>query len=147
MSDAATPKAPSSTARTVLRWVLALAMIGVGIDHFVNPAPFVRIVPAWLPAPEFLVYLSGVCEAGLGALLLVPRTRALAGLGLVALYVAVFPANINMAVNHIDLDPLHPIPAWAAWARLPFQALFIAWALWVRKEGPSDRTPPPSPRP
>ncbi len=135
-------------ARAVLRWLLALAMMSVGVLHFVDPAPFVRIVPAQLPAAELLVYLSGVFEILLGGALLVPRARPWAGLGLAALYVAVFPANVNMAVNHLDLDPAHPLPSWAAWARLPFQALFIAWALWVRKEpaAPAPRAssaPPP----
>ena len=127
------------TLRRAARVVLGVAMIGVGIDHFLNPSPFVRIVPAALPSPELLVAVSGVCEVALGALLFVPRLRAYAGLGLVALYLAVFPANINMAVNHIQLTPGGTLPVWAMWARLPLQALFIAWALWVRRDG----APPP----
>ena len=103
----------------------------LGAMHFPHPEPFVRIVPDYLRGPLFLVYASGFCEIGLGALLLPERTRRLAGWGLVALYVAVFPANVYMATEGIQLDPESAMPAWVAWARLPFQLVFIAWALWV----------------
>lgn len=122
------------------RYLLAFAMTAIGVDHFANPGPFVQIVPAFLPAPLMLVYLSGVCEMAFGVGLLFARTRLLSALGLVALYLAVFPANINMAIHQIQLTPESPIPVWAMWARLPFQALFIAWALYVRRDAPiADR--------
>jgi uncharacterized membrane protein len=113
---------------------LSLTMIGVGIDHFVNPLPFERIVPAWLPSPHTLVLFSGFFEVCGGIGVLVPRTRCLAAWGLIALYVAVFPANINMAIHHIQLNPADTLPIWAMWAGLPFQGLFIAWAYWVTRE-------------
>ena len=119
--------------RTALRWLLAVAMVGVGILHFTRAPSFTNIVPAWLPFPLLLVYVSGVCEVGLGLGLLVQRTRRWAGLGLIALYVAVFPANINMAL-HPELGG--DIPHWALYARLPFQVLFIAWAWWVSRVDP-----------
>ncbi|MBX7096967.1 MAG: DoxX family protein [Myxococcaceae bacterium] len=106
-------------------------MAGAGVLHFVTPEPFVRIVPPWLPSPLLLVWVSGVAEIALAALLLVPRARRLASYGLVALLVAVFPANVHMALAQVQMDPEHPAPAWFPWARLPFQALFIAVALWV----------------
>lgn len=119
--------------RTVLRWALAVAMMGVGVLHFGAAPFFTNIVPSWLPFPLLLVYVSGVFEVGFGLGLLMPKARRWAGLGLIALYVAVFPANINMA--------LHPelggnLPHWALYARLPFQALFIAWAWWVSRIDP-----------
>ncbi len=117
--------------RTVLLVVMALAMVGVGILHFVQPEPFVRIMPAWLPAHLELVYISGAFEILGGLGLLVPRTRRLAAWGLIALFVAVFPANINMAIHEIQLDPADPMPVWAMWARLPLQAVLIGWAWWV----------------
>lgn len=120
--------APRSRARTVLRWVLAIAMIAVGALHFVNPDPFVEIVPPWLPAALVLVYVSGAFEIAGGAGLLIERTRRLAAFGLIALYVAVFPANIQMAIQG---DP--EIPAFALYFRLPLQLVFIAWAYWVRR--------------
>jgi uncharacterized membrane protein len=120
-------------------------MATVGALHFAAPDGFVRIVPAWLPAPLGLVYASGLFEILGGLGLLVPRTRRAASLGLVALYVAVFPANVNMAVNRIALDGVHQLPVWALWLRLPFQALFIAWALWAGREAPASRLRTPRP--
>lgn len=121
-----------SRTKTALLWVLGLSMVAVGVAHFVSPEPFMRIVPPPLP-PKGAVYLSGVFEILGGVGLLIPRTRRFAAWGLIALYVAVFPANIYMALNDIQLDPANPMPTWGAWARLPFQALFIAWAYWFTK--------------
>jgi len=117
-------------ARPFLRVLLALAMVGVGVTHFTAPEPFIKIVPSWLPAASTLVAVSGVFEILGGLGLLLPQTRKWASYGLVALYLAVFPANINMAVNHISIGAA-PMPTWALWARLPFQVLFIVWAIWV----------------
>ena len=119
--------------KPLVRLVCGAALVGVGVLHFLNPVPFVRIVPAALPAPLLLVYVSGLFEI-LGAIgLFIPRVRLYAAWGLIALFVAVFPANVNMAVNQIQLDPAHPMPEWATWARLPLQALFIAVTYWLRK--------------
>ncbi len=125
--------------KIALRTLLAVAMIAVGITHFVSPAFFVAIVPKWLPAPLALVYISGFFEIAGGVGLLVPKTRRAAAWGLVALYVAVFPANINMAVNEIQPTGGH-MPVAAMWIRLPFQILFIAWAYWfTRPDTPARR--------
>ena len=113
-------------------------MTGVGVLHFTSPEPFVRIVPAALPAPLVLVYLSGIAEIAGGIGILIPALRRAAGLGLIALYVAVFPANINMAWNQLSLGN-DSLPTWALWMRLPFQFVFIAWAYWVAVA----RTPTP----
>ena len=115
--------------RTALLWFLALAMVAVGIYHFANPEPFVRIVPAVLPAPLALVYISGVFEILGGLGLLYPPTRRFSAWGLIALYLAVFPANINMAINEISLEAGQPPPpTWVLWGRLPLQGVLIAWA-------------------
>ncbi len=106
-------------------------MIGIGVVHFVVPGPFVSIVPAALPAPYVLVLVSGFFEILGGVGLLVPRARRAASYGLVLLYLAVFPANINMAL-HPDLG--RGIPEWSLWARLPLQFVLIAWALWAGAE-------------
>ena len=107
---------------------MSALMAGAGVMHFVTPQFFVDIVPAALPSPLGIVYVSGVFEI-LGALgLLVPATRRFSALGLIALFVAVFPANINMAVNHITPTGAAPMPEWAAWARLPLQGLLVWWA-------------------
>jgi uncharacterized membrane protein len=111
-------------------------MVAAGVGHFATSAVFVRIVPAWLPAPLLLVWVSGVFEILGGAGLLVPRVRRAASLGLVALYVAVFPANVNMALNHLTFDGVTPISPVLLWLRLPFQGVLIAWALWVGRDDP-----------
>jgi uncharacterized membrane protein len=125
-------------------------MVGIGVLHFPADHLFVQIVPPMFPAPHVLVWVSGVIEIALGVALLVPRTRRLAGFGLVVLYVAVFPANIYMAVANLQV---HGLPAWlpqpsagALWARLPLQLVFIAWALYAAEIWPR-RGLHPSPRP
>jgi uncharacterized membrane protein len=116
--------------KKLLRGVLACAMTGIGILHFTSPEPFVRIVPATFPAPLVLVFLSGIAEIAGGVGLMIPPLRRAAGIGLIALYVAVFPANVNMAVNNLPLGNDF-VPTWALWVRLPFQIVFIAWAYWA----------------
>ena len=134
------PSPRSFPVKIPLRYLLALGMIAIGIVHFQNPTPFTRIVPAFLPAPLALVYLSGFFEVLGGIGLLIPRVRRQAAWGLIALYVAVFPANVNMALNHISLSPDHPIPSAALWLRLPLQAVIIAWAWWyTRSDGETAR--------
>jgi uncharacterized membrane protein len=118
--------------KTVAVVVVAIAMVTVGVKHFTEAPFFVAIVPAWLPNPTLLVYISGVAEIAGGVGLLVPATRRAAAFGLIALYIAVFPANVNMAVNHIEPGGIH-ISSFALWARLPFQALFIWIAYWLTK--------------
>ncbi len=94
-------------------------------------------MPPYLPWHLFLVEVSGVCEIALGLLLLVPLCTRWAAWGLIALLVAVFPANLHMAV-HPELYP--EIPAAALWARLPLQAVLIAWAcVYTRPEPPPSR--------
>ncbi len=117
--------------RTGARWLLAGWMIAIGVLHFASPDFFVRIIPSALPAHLVLVYASGLFEALGGVGLLVPRVRRAASGGLVLLYVAVFPANVNMVV-HPELGG--DVPRWALWARLPLQALFIAWAIYAGKD-------------
>lgn len=121
----------------IARTVLAVLMIAIGVAHFAAPAGFVRIVPSWLPSPLLLVYVSGAAEILGGAGLLVPRARRAAALGLVALYVAVFPANVNMAIHHIQPEGV-VLPEWAFWARLPLQAALIGWAAWIARRAKVD---------
>ncbi len=126
-------------ARTIARGVLGVAMIGVGAMHFVAPAPFVAMIPSALPAHLALVYVSGLAEIAGGVGLFVPRLRRAASWGLIALYLAVFPANVNMALHDLPLGDYHA-PSFALWARLPFQLLFIAWAYWAGKKDTSERS-------
>ena len=119
--------------RGTCRVILAVVMIGIGMLHLVQPDGFVKTVPHFLPAPLALVIVSGVFEILGGVGLLVPVLRRAASLGLVALYFAVFPANLNMALNDIQPAGSH-VPLALLWLRLPFQILLILWALWVGRE-------------
>ena len=121
---------PEPRAKALLRWLLAAIMVGAGIAHFASPTGFERIVPAFLPVPHLLVLVSGGFEILGGLGLLLARTRRLASFGLIVLFVAVFPANVNMALNDIQPAATH-VPALVLWLRLPLQALLIVWAWWV----------------
>jgi uncharacterized membrane protein len=114
----------------------AAAMAGLffftGTDHFLNSGRYVPMIPPMLPAPLALVYISGLFEL-LGATgLLVRRYRRWAGLGLAALLVAVFPANIYVAVSGGSIEGTTSNPVYY-WVRLLFQPVFIAWAIWVSR--------------
>lgn len=122
--------------KELLRVILAVAIIVVGVTHFTVADQYVRIVPSQLPNPLGLVYLSGFYEILGGIGLLVPPLSQPAAWGLIALFIAVFPANINMAVNHINIDHI-PDSDLLRIVRLPLQAVLIAWALWYTK--PSER--------
>ncbi len=113
--------------KTASRYVLGAAFILAGANHFLHPALYVRIMPPYLPWHVFLVGLSGVCEAGLGALLLFPAFTCLAAWGLIALLVAVFPANLHMALHAGEFAEFSRV---ALWVRLPVQALLIGWVYW-----------------
>ena len=112
-----------------MRLVRSLAgptFVFAGVMHFVIPRTYERIMPPYLPRHRELVYASGVAEIA-GGLGLVPRrTRRPAGWWLIATLIAVFPANLHMAL-HPDDYPEIPGGKAAMWARLPFQAVFIAW--------------------
>jgi uncharacterized membrane protein len=114
------------------RIILALLFIAAGLLHFLIPRTYVAIMPSYLPAHLALVYASGLCEVlgGIG-LLVNPPLRKAAAWGLVALLVAIFPANLNMAVHHASFPST---PEWALWLRLPLQLPLIWWAwLYTRR--------------
>jgi uncharacterized membrane protein len=116
--------------RSTMRVLAVLLFILAGLNHFRNPIFYQRIIPPGFPFPRLLVILSGVCEIAGGIGLLIPPLRRLAGWGLIALLIAVFPANIYMAIAPHNFADLH-FPTWALWLRLPFQVIFIAWVWFV----------------
>lgn len=118
--------------KLVLKWLFGLLFIAAGVLHFCFPDAYVRIMPPYLPWHRELVLISGACEIVLGGLLLVPRYSPYAAWGLIALLIAVFPANLHMAM-HPYLFPKVPPAAWSI--RLPLQGLLIAWAYWFTGEG------------
>jgi uncharacterized membrane protein len=110
-----------------LSWrLLANFFIGAGVNHFLMPRAYEQIVPPWLGGQaRRVVQVSGVAEVVGGVGVLVPSTRRVSGLGLIALLVAVFPANLQM-VRTPERFPR--IPRWALYARLPLQPLMVLWA-------------------
>lgn len=118
-----------SRSKDVARLLAALGFICAGTSHFVDPAVYVKIMPSYLPWHLQLVTASGFLEVVGGIGLLVPRMRRAAAYGLVALLIAVFPANLNMALNQLPFGE-RVLPAWALWARLPVQMILIGWVLW-----------------
>lgn len=101
--------------------------VALGLNHFVNEAFYVSIMPPYVPWHRPMVWISGVLEIALGIAVFFPRARSLAGWGLVALLVAIFPANLHMA---LATPGTYDAPAWALWLRLPIQGLLVAWAIW-----------------
>ncbi len=120
----------------IFRVILAIAMITVGTLHFTHADQFARIVPPPLP-PFAMVYISGVFEILGGVGLLIPFVSVAAAWGLIALFVAVFPANIYQALNSVSIEGIPPNPT-LYWLRLPFQAVLIAWA-WVYTRHPKQQ--------
>jgi uncharacterized membrane protein len=118
--------------KEIFRVLLVIFITTAGLLHFIKPEPFVKIVPPYLPYPLALVYISGFFEILGGVGLLIPPVSQAAAWGLIALFVAVFPANLNMAVNQIQLNGI-PNSPFLYWARLPLQAVLIAWAWWFTK--------------
>jgi uncharacterized membrane protein len=108
----------------MLRKLCGPFFVFAGVMHFVIPKTYEAIMPPWLPAHRELVYISGVAEMVGGAGLLHERTREPAGRWLIATLVAVFPANLHMALHPEDFPK---VSRGALYARLPFQLVFIGW--------------------
>ena len=107
------------------RHLLGVTFMAAGALHFVRPRTYEAIMPRYMPAHRELVYASGVAELAGGVGVLHPRTRRAAGWWLIATLVAIFPANVEMAVH---AERFKQFPPAALWARLPLQGVLIAWA-------------------
>lgn len=107
---------------------LGAFFVFAGTLHFTHTDRYIAIMPPYVPAPREMVLLSGVAEIAGGVAALVPATRRAAGLWLVATLVAVFPANVHMALCPEQVRGLD-VPGWLLWARLPLQAALVAWVL------------------
>ena len=115
-----------------LLYLMSALYVLAGFNHLMNPAFYLAIMPPDLPDPEQLNVIAGLAEIVLGVYLLEPRVRSLAAWGIIALLVAVFPANLYVALENVGLPEGRPGTGNAVlnWIRLPFQALFVAWAWW-----------------
>ncbi len=121
---------PDSILKRIALFLLSFAFVAGGVNHFVNPEFYIAIMPPYLPAHSELVLISGVFEVLGGIGVLIPRARSLAGWGLIALLVAVFPANLYMALNPELFSDATPA---ALYGRLPFQLVFLAWTYWATR--------------
>jgi uncharacterized membrane protein len=121
----------------VALWIAAAGYMFTGTLHFLKPGPYLKIMPPYVPWHLAMVYISGAAEFAGGLGLLIPPVRRAAAWGLVALLVAVFPANVYMATNPVEAGAAS-IPVVALYVRLAIQPLLIWWVLWctsVRRRG------------
>lgn len=123
--------------RLLLRWILAGFFIAAGLNHFRTPEIYYGMMPAWVAWPVAANVVSGVAEILGGIGLFFPQTRRLAGWGLLILLLAVFPANVHVALQgRMPGTSFSPV---MLWLRLPFQVLFMAWVWWLAvKPHPED---------
>ncbi len=114
--------------RKIALILAALFFTVAGTLHFLHPAPYLKMMPPQIPWPLAMIYISGAAEIAGGVGLLIPKLRRPAAWGLTALLIAVFPANIYMAIHHIQITQT-PLPSAVLWGRLALQPLFVWWVL------------------
>ena len=124
--------------RQSTRWMISAFFIYVGVLHFADPAPFLHIMPPYLPWHLELVWLSGFFEILGGLALLRDSLRKYAGWGLIALLAAVYPANIHMLINEVYLPGMSGEP-WMLWARMPLQFILAFGVAWTAEIWPRTR--------
>lgn len=113
--------------KEILLYAMSVAYVFAGIMHFVFPKPYLKMMPKWIPWHHTLVYLSGVCEMIFGFLLIPEVTRPIGAWLIIAMLVAIFPANIQMMLNFRRRKSKY---FWLTVLRLPFQPLLI-WLAWI----------------
>ncbi len=121
---------PHSTARVVMRWILAAFFVAAGYAHVAAPEALLAITPDWVPFPRQVIFLTGLFEFAASAALFSRRLRAYAGIALAAYAVCVFPANIKHAIEGIDI-PAIPSTWWYHAPRLMLQPVIVWWALFA----------------
>lgn len=105
-------------------YLIGALFLAGGVNHFVSTAAYESIMPPYLPLHREAVIVSGIAEMAGGFGALIPATRPAAGWGLIALLIAIFPANLEMAIHH---ERFPALPAWGLYPRLPLQVLAILW--------------------
>ncbi len=113
----------------MLMYLMGILYIAAGVNHFISPRFYLKIMPPYLPQHELLVTLSGIAEIMLGTLLFIPITRTWAAWGIIVLLLAIFPANLYMAYG----TPFQDMSPWLRWGRLPLQLVLIWWAFQYTK--------------
>lgn len=123
-----------SLVKTILLYVMAAFYMFAGVMHFLRPEFYQPMMPPYLPWHGFLIFLSGVAELGLGAAVLVPSLRKLAAWGIILLLIAIFPANIHIALYNVPVFGNAEGAGIWNWVRLPFQGVLILWAWWYTRD-------------
>lgn len=119
-----------STPKRILLWIMAIFYIVAGVMHFAHPEYYLPMMPPYLPWHPALIFLSGVAELGLGIAVLIPWLRGWAAWGIILLLLAIFPANIHIALHNVPVfGAEHGAGVWN-WVRLPLQGVLILWAWW-----------------
>jgi len=119
-----------SRPKRVLLWVMGIFYIVAGVNHFLNAQFYLPMMPPFLPWPAGLVFLSGVAEVVLGIAVLVPSLRRPAAWGVILLLIAVFPANVHIALHNVPVFGAKEGAGIWNWVRLPVQGVLILWAWW-----------------
>jgi uncharacterized membrane protein len=122
--------------KRVLLWLMGVFYVVAGGLHFLAPEAYLPMMPPYLPAHRALVVASGVAEVALGMAVLVPPLRRGAAWGIILLLLAVFPANVHIALHDVPLFGATEGAGALNWVRLPLQGVLIAWAWWYT--GPDD---------
>jgi len=120
---------PLKNFRDNARIATGAAFVLTGVSHFLMPGKFMEMMPPFLPAPLFLIYLSGFFEILGGIGLMLSSTKKSAAIGLILLLLAVFPANIYVALNNVQLGGFMSYAVYQ-WLRLPMQFVLIFWVWW-----------------
>jgi uncharacterized membrane protein len=119
-----------SRIKRVLLWLMGGFYILAGLNHFRAPDFYLPMMPPYLPRHADLIFLSGLAEIVLGVAVLIPQFRQAAAWGIILLLIAVFPANIHIALHDVPLGgAAEGLGGWN-WVRLPFQGVLILWAWW-----------------
>ncbi len=122
-----------SAPKRVLLYLMGASYVWAGARHFIKTDYYVQMMPPYLPWHLQLVYLSGIAEIVCGVGVMIPPTRKLAAWATIALLLAVYPANIHVAVNNVPMLGAEEGAGLANWVRLPFQFILIAWAGWYTR--------------
>ena len=137
------PASPRLGGVKIVRYLLGVFFVVAGANHFISPDVYLEMMPSWLPLHGPAVFWSGVAEVAGGLMLFFDRTARVGGIFLILLLVAVFPANVNAAIDPGSVPWLesNDVPSWLLWLRLPLQPL-LAVLIWVATRDESSRPQP-----
>lgn len=128
-----------ATIRTLSAWIMGLAYIATGINHFRDPEFYLKIMPPYMPAHELMVQLSGVAEIVLGVMMFIPRYRKLAAWAIITMLIVFMTVHIHMVMNP---QLFKSVPEYILWLRIPLQFVLILWAYWHTRPVPVNSVQP-----